>query len=170
MTRVVLMTADKKERSISKDVFVNLFFNGISSKEECEPYVKRFFEDEEITSLLKDKKETDRLRMFKVFIQNMMIGIEDSIQAHIELLKKDEERAKDNFIDSIPTHARISKNEITRMIKLHKTTLTKYNKNFNDFGRQGVELKSFLAWLKYYSPNQYEVFKQAYSEIKTEKR
>lgn len=151
---------DNKEYAVSYDTFKNLYLVGELTEEQITMFVKRFLEDDKIARGSGTKVE--QLKDFRRVINNLMISLDEKISDFIIEEKSKEEKERDKFLDQFSEVDFMSKNEINRLCGIHKLTLKKYNDSFLDKGTKGVQLKSFLPWLKIYDPKKYEQFKQAF--------
>jgi len=150
------------EYMVPKEIFSVLYLTGEPNPDFFSECIKRFLNNQEIEMLYPN--DIEKLKSFRKYLYRLFSGLDNQITDTLSNLKIEEDKQKDSFIDNIPPNTRISKNEINRIVKLHKSTLLKNSSSFKDYGRAGIDLKSFLTWLKFYSPKKYEMFKSNYYE------
>jgi hypothetical protein len=155
---------EKGENLISEEVFTRLFLIGELSEKDFDSIVQRFLQDKEKDKYLGPVKDQEKLIAFKKRLSNFFVSLEDKINQQIENLDQDFEKSRDKFIDSFKPSQRISKCEIQKLCGLSKATMIKYRDNFKDYGSKGIQLNSFLEWLKLYDLKQYERFKVEYGK------
>ena len=152
------------ENLISEEVFTKFFLIGEFTPENLDNVVLRFLSNKDKDKKFGAVKEQEKLIAFKKQLSNLFVNLEDKINEHIENIELVFEKTKDKFIEGLRPSQRISKCEVQRLCGLSKATMVKYKENFNDYGSKGIQLISFLEWLKMYDLSQYEKFKVEYNK------
>ncbi len=143
-----IITNEDGSIQVNPDVFKDLFLIGNLNEFHHKEIQRRFLYDEEVQK--KYKMDLERLRAFKKELHRIFSDIDDKIQDSIDEQLIKQEKEKDNFIEQFRETDFLSKTQINALCKVHKGTMLKYSHEFIDKGPQGVQLKSFLSWLKVY--------------------
>lgn len=156
----------KGENLISEEVFTKLFLIEELTDENFENIISRFLQNKDKDKKCGVLKDQEKLVVFKNQLSNFFVSLEEKIIERINNLDFMVEKEKDKFISTFKPFQRISKTEIQKLCGLSKATMLKYKDCFNDYGSKGIQIISFLEWLKMYDPEQYEKFKLEYLKNK----
>lgn len=144
------MITNNQDIYIDEQVIVDLVCLGELDKDQHQRIIKQVLQS-------KGKgTEVERLKQFKATLNKMVVQLYASIQEEVDKKEKEVEKLKDAFIDSIPESTFVSQNQLQFVIA--KETLRKNADNFI-VNKNGVHLKTFLAWLKVAKPGKYELYK-----------
>ncbi len=154
----------KGENLISEEMFTRLFLIDEITDDNFENIILRFLQNKDKDKKCGTDKDQEKLIAFKKQLTNFFVQLEEKINDRIYNLDLILEKTRDKFIDSFKPAQRISKCEIQRLCGLSKATMLKYKECFKDYGSKGIQINSFLEWLKMYDPGQYERFKTEYNK------
>jgi len=149
-----IITNKDQTTFIDCDVFKDLFLVGSLDEETNQEIIKRFLS----CSVIKGT-EVERLKMFKVVLNKMMVGLYAEIQDQIDGLTSAQEQLKDMFLDGIGEGVYVSQSSLQDSGIVTKQTI-RNNKDKFVVNSSGVHLKSFLKWLKFYAPKKYDLYKK----------
>lgn len=150
---------EKGEYLVSEETFTKLFLIGELKSINFDRIILRFLQNKDKDKLLGPVKDQEKLTVFKKRLSNLWVSLEEKINEHIAELDLVFEKSRDTFIESFKPSQRISKCEIQKLCGLSKATMLKYKDNFKDYGTKGIQITSFLEWLKVYDIEQYERFR-----------
>ncbi len=149
--------------SVDPSIFADLYLIGLKNinADNYAEIISRYK-----LELSKSKvSEIDKLKDFQSFLKRFFNELTDKIQDEIQLQIKKEELNRDLFLDSITDRDYLSANQLEEAGFISKPTIRKHKENFVIDGN-GVQLKTFLSWFRFYDQKEYERFKVEYKTLK----